>query len=143
MKPVHTVIEKSRDGKVTWEKPISLLMSLLPAGKFTLTIKKQAKDRSVSQNALMWMWFACIADVTGNTKEEVHDAYCFMFLSRPVTVGTRSGMIPQGTSGLNTEEMKEFLDKVQADAANELGITLPDPNDQNFEAFMSEYIKKI
>ena len=121
MKPVSTILEK-RDGKVTWEKPLDLLLSLLPNGKFTLTIKKQAKDRSVSQNALMWMWFACIADTTGNTKEEVHDAYCYMFLSRPVTMGSRSGIIPMGTSGLNTEEMKEFLDKVQADEA-QMGIT--------------------
>lgn len=141
MKPVSTILEK-RDGKVTWEKPLDLLLSLLPNGKFTLTIKKQAKDRSVSQNALMWMWFACIADTTGNTKEEVHDAYCFMFLSRPVTMGSRSGIIPMGTSGLNTEEMKEFLDKVQADAA-QMGITLPDPGDQYFEAFCEEFKRKI
>ena len=141
MKPVSTILEK-RDGKVTWEKPLDLLLSLLPNGKFTLTIKKQTKDRSISQNALMWMWFACIADTTGNTKEEVHDAYCYMFLSRPVTMGSRSGIIPMGTSGLNTEEMKEFLDKVQADAA-QMGITLPDPGDQYFEAFCEEFKRKI
>ena len=141
MKPVSTILEK-RDGKVTWEKPLDLLLSLLPNGKFTLTIKKQAKDRSISQNALMWMWFACIADTTGNTKEEVHDAYCYMFLSRPVTMGSRSGIIPMGTSGLNTEEMKEVLDKVQADAA-QMGITLPDPGDQYFEAFCEEFKRKI
>lgn len=141
MKPVSTILEK-RDGKVTWEKPLDLLLSLLPNGKFTLTIKKQAKDRSISQNALMWMWFACIADTTGNTKEEVHDAYCYMFLSRPVTMGSRSGIIPMGTSGLNTEEMKEFLDKVQADAA-QMGITLPNPGDQYFEAFCEEFKRKI
>lgn len=141
MKPLSTILEK-RDGKVTWEKPLDLLLSLLPNGKFTLTIKKQAKDRSISQNALMWMWFACIADTTGNTKEEVHDAYCYMFLSRPVTMGSRSGIIPMGTSGLNTEEMKEFLDKVQADAA-QMGITLPNPGDQYFEAFCEEFKRKI
>lgn len=142
MKPLSTILEK-RDGKVTWDKPIDLLLSLLPNGKFTLTIKKQTKDRSINQNALMWMWFACIADTTGNTKEEVHDAYCYMFLSRPVTMGNRRGNIPMGTSKLNTEEMKEFLDKVQADAASELGITLPNPEDQYFESFAEEYRKKI
>lgn len=142
MKPLSTILEK-RDGKVTWDKPIDLLLSLLPNGKFTLTIKKQTKDRSINQNALMWMWFTCIADTTGNTKEEVHDAYCYMFLSRPVTMGNRRGNIPMGTSKLNTEEMKEFLDKVQADAASELGITLPNPEDQYFEAFAEEYRKKI
>ena len=142
MKPLSTILEK-RDGKVTWDKPIDLLLSLLPTGKFTLTIKKQTKDRSINQNALMWMWFACIADTTGNTKEEVHDAYCYMFLSRPVTMGNRGGNIPMGTSKLNTEEMKEFLDKVQADAASELGITLPNPEDQYFDAFCEEYKSKI
>lgn len=142
MKPVSTILVKS-EGKVTWGKPIDLLLSLLPNGKFTLTIKKQTKDRSINQNALMWMWFACIADTTGNTKEEVHDAYCYIFLSRPVTIGKRSGSIPTGTSKLNAEEMKEFLDKVQADAASELGITLPNPDDLYFEAFKEEYKSKI
>ena len=141
MKPVSIIIEK-RDGKVTWEKPLDLLLSLLPNGKFTLTIKKQVRDRSISQNALMWMWFACIAETTGNTKEEVHDAYCYMFLSRPVTMGGRSGNIPQGTSKLNSEEMKGFLDQVQADAA-QMGITLPNPDDQYFQAFVEEYKHKI
>lgn len=141
MKPVSVIIEK-RDGKVTWEKPLDLLLSLLPNGKFTLTIKRQVRDRSISQNALMWMWFACIAETTGNTKEEVHDAYCYMFLSRHVTMGGRSGNIPQGTSKLNSEEMKGFLDQVQADAA-QMGITLPNPDDQYFQAFCEEYKHKI
>ena len=97
-----------------------VLLSLLPNGKFVLTVKKQKTQRSISQNALMWMWFACIADTTGNTKEDVHDAYCYMFLSRPVTMGRRMGVIPTGTSKLTTEEMKDFLDhpeKVQEMAA--------------------------
>lgn len=142
MKPLSTILEK-RDGKVTWDKPIDLLLSLLPTGTFTLTIKKQAKGRSINQNALMWMWFACIADTTGNTKEEVHDAYCYMFLSRPVTMGNRNGVIPTGTSKLTSDEMKEFLDKVQADAGVELGIKLPNPDDLYFDAFCEAYKHKI
>ncbi|MCR5044770.1 MAG: hypothetical protein K6A93_11700 [Bacteroidaceae bacterium] len=142
MKTVSTILEK-RNGKVTWEKSLDFLLSLLPNGKFVLTVKKQKTQRSISQNALMWMWFACIADTTGNTKEDVHDAYCYMFLSRQVTIGGRTGRIPRGTSGLSTDEMKEFLDKVHADASSELGITLPCPEDLYFEAFEQEYLSKI
>ncbi len=142
MKPVSTIFEK-RDGKVTWLKPVDLLVQLLQNGKYTLTIRKQERDRSTSQNALMWMWFACIAETTGNTKEEVHDAYCLLFLSRHVTMGRRSGLIPSGTSKLTTSEMKEFLDKVQADAHTELGIRLPSPEDEFFQAFAEEYRRKI
>ena len=37
------------------------------------------------------------------------------------------------------EEMTEFLNKIQADAATELGITLPLPEDRFFEQFYQQF----
>lgn len=35
--------------------------------------------------------------------------------------------------------MTNYLEKVKADAATEFGITLPLPEDRNYEAFVAEY----
>ena len=52
---------------------------------------------------------------------------------------TPRGRIAGHTSGLTTEQMTEFLNKVQADAASEYGITLPNPEDLYFEMWAEQY----
>ena len=46
------------------------------------------------------------------------------------------------TSKLNTIQMKTFMDKVQADAATELGVNLPLPVDQYYKDFINEYLHR-
>ena len=58
---------------------------------------------------------------------------------RTVTIGEKAERIYMTSSKLNTEQMTEFLNRIQADAATEMGITLPQPQDRFFEAFASEY----
>ena len=65
----------------------------------------------------------------------MHDAYCLLFIPKE----TPKGRVAGSTSSLSLEQMKEFLDKVQADAASEYGIQLPNPEDQFFEALAEEY----
>lgn len=140
----HSTIILKENGAVRWlGRRLEDITALLSNGRYVVTVKKEVKPRSQNQNRLMWMWFACIADATGNTAQEVHDAYCYMFLSREVQMGNRKGLVPSGTSGLRTDEMKDFLDRVQADAASELGIQLPDPDDLRFQAFVEEYGHRI
>jgi hypothetical protein len=48
-------------------------------------------------------------------------------------------VIAGSTKGLTTEQMTEFLNQVQADAATEYGITLPNPEDMYFEVWAKQY----
>ena len=43
------------------------------------------------------------------------------------------------SSRLNTQRMTNFLDNIKADAASELGIQLPLPEDRYFEQFIKQY----
>lgn len=110
-------------------------------GTYLLTLERAKKPRSSEQNRLMWLWFTCIAkgwsEATNRTftSQDVHDAYCLMFLP----VQTPKGAVAGKTSGLTTEQMTEFLNKVQADAASEYGITLPNPEDRYFEVWAKQY----
>ena len=115
-------------------------------GLYELKIAKKVKRRSLPQNRLMWMWFACIGQDTGQSIDDIHDYYAYKFLPRFITdIETGSQVRVAGhTSTLTTEAFTEFLNQVQADAATELNITLPTPDDlawEEFEAQFKEYAR--
>ena len=126
-------------GEVRMSGELSDLLATLRNGEYVLTIKRKAVKRSLSQNALMWMWYACIEDETGQDRNDIHAHYCYKFLSRPIEWNGSCEIVAGGTSSLTTEQMTDFLNKVQADAATEFGITLPQPEDRAFDVFFERY----
>jgi hypothetical protein len=122
---------------------ISAIFATLPNGEHILTVSKQVKHRTIDQNRLMWLWFACLEHDSGTLKETYHDYYCGKFLLRHETVMGKDVTLVGGTSKLNTVQFKNFLDKVQADAVSEKGIILPNPDDlywSEFEAYYKNFI---
>ena len=115
-------------------------------GLYELKIAKKVKRRSLPQNRLMWMWFACIGKDCGQSIDDIHDYYAYKFLPRYITDIETGSQVRVGghTSTLTTEAFTEFLNQVQADAATELNITLPTPDDlawEEFEAQFKEYAR--
>lgn len=131
-------IEK-KGGSVYGLEQIADAMQSVRNGEYIVTIRRNTERRTISQNALMWMWFACIEDETGTPPVDIHDFYCKKFLSRSVRYDTREETVYCGTSRLSKEEFTNFLNNVQADAASELGIKLPTPEDRAFERFFEQY----
>lgn len=127
------------NGEVKMDKNFDLMTSLLPNGEYVVKIVRKTKPRTVSQNSLMWMWYKCMEDATGQPKEDFHDYYKTKFLSRQVVIGRRWVTVFGSTTDLNTLQMTNYLEKVKADAATEFGITLPLPDDNNYQDFISEY----
>lgn len=128
-----------RNGVVSMDKDFSLMCSLLKNGEYVVRIVRKTQPRTVSQNSLMWMWYKCMEDSTGQRKEDFHDYYKTKFLTRQVVIGRRWVTVIGSTTDLNTLQMTEYLEKVKADAATEFGIMLPLPDDRNYQAFISEY----
>lgn len=110
-------------------------------GSYIISFEKERQRRSPNQNQLMWLWFTCIAeqwsDATGHafTKDDVHDAYCLRFLPQATPMGNIAG----STHSLDSQQMSDFLNKVQADAAVEYGIQLPSPSDEYFSLWAEQY----
>ncbi len=128
-----------KDGKVSMEKSFDFLCSLLRDGVYVLSIKRKTEPRTVSQNALMWMWFKCLEESTGTEKQDWHDYYCCKFLRRESSFNGKRFTVVGGTSTLNTVQMTDFMNKVQADAATEWQITLPLPADRFYQEFIHHY----
>lgn len=110
-------------------------------GRYELQIKRSVKKRSLAQNKLFWLWMACMEQETGQLAQDIHDYYCYKFLPRDIADLKTGEVVRVGghTSTLTSEAFTEFLDKIQADAATELGITLPTPEDEYWEEFEDEY----
>ena len=134
-----TVIMRKQDGRVTFDQELAYLFSTLANGTYSITVKKVQEKRSIAQNDLMWMWLTCIQNETGTNKDEIYMYYCKKFLMKTVSVGQKMERIYMTTSKLNTEQMSDFLNKLQADALSELGIRLPTPQDRFWEAFYADY----
>lgn len=119
---------------------VSMWLETAPNGDYRVTMEKVSKPRSINQNNLMWLWFTAIADewseASGKvfTRQNVHDVYCEMFLP----VDTPKGRVGGSTSILSSEDMGVFLDRVQADAADD-GIVLPNPEDKIFDVWRMQY----
>ena len=135
----QTAILVKEKGEVTMDKSFDFLCSQLRNGRYRVTIERYTEPRTLNQNALMWMWFTCIEQETGTPKQDVHDYYCNLFLRRTAVIKGRETVIAGSTSKLNTLQMTDFLNKVKADAATELGITLPLPQDRFYQEFINEY----
>lgn len=128
-----------KDGKVSMDKSFDYLCSLLKNGVYVVNIKKKIEPRTVSQNALLWMWLQCLEDYSGQPKQDWHDYYCAKFLRRVVNIRGMDVSVIGGTKTLNTVQMTRFLNQVQADAAAEEGVQLPLPADQYYREFIEEY----
>ena len=133
------VIMRKVDGRLTFDTELAYVFSTLSNGTYNITIKKASEKRSIPQNDLMWMWLTCIERETGTPKDDIYMYYCKKFLMKTIQVGEKWERIYNTSSKLNTEQMTEFLNKIQADALTELGITLPQPEDRFFEAFYQQF----
>lgn len=127
------------DGEVNISKSFEFMCSQLKNGRYRLKIERYTEPRTLNQNALMWLWFTCIEQETGTDKQDVHDYYCNLYLRRTAYIKGKETVIAGSTSKLNTVQMTDFMNKIQADAAAEFGIVLPLPADRFYQEFINEY----
>jgi hypothetical protein len=120
------------------KKAVAYLDRLLK-GSDKFIIEKKSKKRTLDQNALYWLWLACIEDETGNDKNYLHETYKDMFC--PVLHREVMGELRElrSTKFLSTMGMKRYLDKVNLHADTELNIRLPEPNEKGFDEFYEKY----
>lgn len=106
------------------------MVSDLPEGRYRVIIEPQTEMASIPQRRLLYMWFNYIASKTGSTKKQVHDHYCEMFLDENMP----------STKDMTSLQLTHFMHQIQADAAVEFGIRLPEPEDgDSYHYFIHEY----
>lgn len=112
----------------------------LPDKKFTVEIKQKREIRTVSQNALYWLWLTCIMAETGNEKDYLHIFFGKKYLPKESRVLYGETVeITVSTTKLDTAQFNHYLDRIQQFASSELGIILPRPEDLYFKEFYETY----
>ncbi|EOF4341781.1 recombination protein NinB [Enterobacter hormaechei] len=114
------------------------IQPLLDAGQcFRLQVKPWREKRSLSQNALLWMWNGDVASAVNRhaesklTEEDLHEFMKDMFCpAKPVTVLGETKMV-KSTKLLDTEEMTFYLRRIEVWCA-ERGIKLRIPANSEY-----------
>lgn len=122
---------------------LAYLDKLVEGKSYDVTIVRHKERRTVDQNRLLWLWLNCISDETGQDKNDLHEYFKQKYLG----FDTRTMFGVQvyksvSTSSLDTKQFTQYLEHIQAFASTELGIYLPNPEDQYWNQF-EEYYKSI
>lgn len=113
----------------------------LPDGKpFEVSITRKRERRTLDQNRLYWLWLGAISAECGHTPDELHAYFKAKYLARKsVAVFGEQAVLDVTTRDLTKEQMTAYLERVQAFAASELAIPLPNPEDVYFGQFYEQY----
>lgn len=107
---------------------------------YKLSFEKKKKKRSISQNKLMWLYFACIEKEFGQDKDSLHLYFKNKYLKKQIIECFDEQIVKEPTTTkLNTKEFTEYLKKIEIFARVELKINLPDPNDLQIDFFIEKY----
>ena len=123
-KQVHILHDEAAKDRI-----IGLIQALNLERPWEVEVRPKTKQRSLSQNATIHMWFGIIADYTGDSEASVK-ADIKAMLAPQVESKIKAGEFrPQDTSEMRTTEMSEFMERLNAWATSELGLLLPHPDD--------------
>lgn len=113
-------------------------LATLEGSLVSVIIKKWRTDRSDNQNRYYWgVVVQMISDETGYDKEEVHDILKFNFLTEVQSLIRKDGEVVEITrirssAKLTTVEFKDFIERAQRWAAETLQLSIPNPNEVDF-----------
>ena len=142
---------KKENGHVTDQRTLDQCCSFLPNGDYVATIETRAQwekrqPRTLSQNALLHVWFKHIA-IMFNTKhgddywnaDRVKDYFAVMYATDEVTPDGEIWRKPVSTSKMTKHQMTEYMNRIQAYVAVEEGIRVPLPDDEKFKDCQTFY----
>ncbi len=103
-------------------------------GPVEIEIKPYKYIRSNEQNRYYWgVVVRLISEHTGFTDNEVHEILKHIHLVKRLFIKTNSKddnvWITRSTRDLKTSEMEEYLSKCRMWASTELGVFIPEPNE--------------
>lgn len=98
------------------------------------------KDRSNQQNRYYWgVLIDLLSEHTGFNREEMHEVLKHKFLRYTVWIPKKDNIkeqsiIAKSTSKLTTKQFEEYQSQIRQWASTDLGLFLPEPNEQMMEA---------
>jgi hypothetical protein len=98
------------------------------------------KPKSVKQLRLLFLWYKCIAVETGNDVNTIDHYFKDKYLGYEIRAFRGKEVeIPISKANLTSAQMHVYLEAVRLETQQEMNITLPLPEDQNFLDFYEKY----
>ncbi|MAG24675.1 hypothetical protein CMI47_03760 [Candidatus Pacearchaeota archaeon] len=118
------------------EKALRMLSCMTLDGKaWAFSLKRKPRKRSLQQNALYHKWAGIIAADLGNSHDEMTTILRQKFLApKVIEIYGEVYEVWPSTTTLSVAEMSDYMDKIQAWAATDLGVHLHIPEEQHLEA---------
>ena len=129
MTPIFSATKDETSFKVHRREVLKKYIQGLKPGQYDVTIKKHEKQRSNPQNKYYWaVCVKMIADETGLTTDETHEALKMKFLPK------HHDLLPtvKSTTKLTTIEFQAYIAEIVMWAAEFLGLVIPDPDQTDF-----------
>lgn len=107
------------------KRAAEVVATLDPKKRWRVEIVPLKAKRSSPQNRLLWAIYTGIANATGHTPEEVHEACKAMFLPpKTIELAGKELTVPGSTAEQDVPAFSEYVERVQSWAANDLGVTV-------------------
>lgn len=123
---MQTFIFQAKEGKMTWGSVYNhqrFLSCLKENEGKDFKIELLKSTRSLSQNALYWLYLEIIERETGNSANDLHEYFRRTLLSpKWLKVLGKEIKVPQSTTELKKTEFGDYMDKICA----ETNVPIPD-----------------
>lgn len=127
------IVALSKGGKIQMtdyqKRAINEEVKRLDGQNVRVLVTKDTRTRTTKQNRYYWgVVVKMIADQTGYTPEEVHEAMKTEYLGRRfVEFGRKEVQLSKSTKDIDTKEMSDYTERVRQFAAEFLQMVIPDP----------------
>jgi hypothetical protein len=124
-------------GDAESHKQLGKKLQELPEGNYVVTIKKNRPIRSLNANRYYHFMLNIIATYTGILHDDLHEAMKYKFNSKVIFFPQGgSQCIGNSTASLDTAEFASFVNKVKNYAITEIGVTIPEAKDVDYQKWM-------
>jgi hypothetical protein len=107
------------------QRAADVIRALAPDTRWRIAVSEHRSQRTTEQNKLLWAIYTEMAENTGYTASELHEAMKRKFLvPRLVKVGKDEIQVPGSSRELDTKEFSQFVERVAQFASEELGIVV-------------------
>ena len=113
------------------KRALDLISGLNLAKPWEITVHPYKAKRSLEQNALYWSIVSAIADYTGHSRDEAHEAMKVMFLAPKCVEIAGHQCEFRTTTKLTVKDMSEYIERCYAFASSELGLFIHVPEEDD------------
>lgn len=130
-----------KQGKLTFSQNqqniLTRWLNNLIGKEVEVIIKPWKNSRSGQQNKYYWgVVISMISEETGYTRDELHEFFKILFLSKSITIGEKEYKTSISTSKLKTDEFEDYIGAIKDFAKLKISLHIPEPNEIDLDSFV-------